>query len=101
MTISFTDEIEEMVSGLPEWEKEARRMIYRFMDGELDIDIHTFLATKIGTSEGWNGTPSFCPKTISDYSDFAEGEAVQDLQDGYNATFAIDFIRMVKESINS
>ena len=93
-------EVEEMVSQFADWEKQAMRIVYRFMEGEWDIDIHTFLETKIGTSEGWNGTPEFCPKTISDYYDFMEGEAVQDLQAGYDASFAIDFIRMVKDSLS-
>lgn len=92
-------EVEEMVSQFADWEKQAMRMVYRFMDGEWDINIHTFLATEIGTSEGWNATPEFCPKTISDYHDYMKGDAKQDLRDGLNASFAIDFIRMVKDSL--
>ena len=88
-------EIEEMVAGLASWEKEARRIVYRFMDGEPNPN---FLATKITCApEGFRGSKkSMCPTTIREYCDYMEAEALQDEAMGFNASFAIDFIRVAK-----
>ena len=87
--------VEQMVSRFAEWEKEAMRIVYRFMEGEWDIDIHTFLDTKLASNaDGWSDID-----TIRDYHDHMKDEAKQDLRDGFNATFAIDFIRMVFDSL--
>lgn len=93
-------EIEEMVHGLNNWEKQARRIVYKFMDGQMDIDINALLAIQIGTSEGWNALPEYCPKTIRDYYEYMEGDAFQDEKAGFNATFAIDFRRMVDDLLS-
>ena len=94
------DEIEKMVHGLDNWEKEARRIVYKFMDGQMDININAFLAINIGTSEGWNALPEYCPKTIRDYYEYMEGDALHDEKAGFNATFAIDFRRMVDDLLS-
>ena len=86
-------EIEEMVHDLPLWEQEPRRMIYRFMNGALDIDINTLLATRlISNADGWSDID-----TIGDYYEYMKDEATQDLHSGLNASFAIDFVRIVEE----
>ena len=96
MNDQYSQEIEDMVAPLPEWEKEARRMVYRYMGGEWDLDIHTFLDTKLSSNaDGWSDID-----TIRDYHDYIKDEASQDLRDGFNATFAIDFIRMVINNSN-
>ena len=92
-------EIEDMVAGLPEWQQEARRIVYRFMEGEGNQDISVFLKTKLPTTKGWRvGFEQYCPKTIAKYYKYMRGEAVQDRQMGFNASFAIDFIRVVDDN---
>ena len=86
----FALEIEQLIANaqhLPEWEKEIRRKVYWFMEGSLDMDITEFLNIKLG----WSDTD-----TIRDYAMEMEGEEILDRQNGMDATFAIDFMRLIR-----
>jgi hypothetical protein len=107
----MTDETEitGMVSNLPHWEKEPRRLIYRFLasgwDGSISGDgkrqTIALLDTKLGVTDGWDGDMRLFPKTIRDYYDYMKGEATQDRRMGLNASFALDFIRVIRDGLKS
>ena len=96
MKSEFALEIEEMVHDLPEWEKEIRRKIYWFMAGELDMDVTEFLNIPVMHLPSRHWSPI---NTIRDYAMDMEGEEILDRQNGMDATFAIDFMRLIRNEI--
>ena len=93
----FLDEIEEMTQGLKEWEKITRCIVYAYMyDSDAFPSVTHFLNTKINGNDGFKIAPLLTLHTIEDYYKYMKHEAQQDLENGYDATFAIDFIRIAE-----
>lgn len=89
-------EIEGMISGLPEWEQEARRIVYSYTyDTDNFPSVYAFLATKLPVK--WGDTRHDIG-TIADYYEYIQPFAVQ-LHGELDATFEIDFIGAVNDSL--
>jgi len=90
-------EVEDMVADLPEWEQDARRIVYRYTYNRSNFhSVYTFLATKV---PGWEPASDEVQELrIADYYRFMQPLAVQDRRDGLDASFAIEFIRAVNDS---
>lgn len=95
------EEIEQLITNADlggEWEKQARRLIYKYMSGygfnDYDCDsekwTNALLDTKLDDSDGM---------TIRDYYEYMKDQAESDRECGFNATFAMDFVRAIASGL--
>ena len=98
MTEEDLQEVADMVADLPEWEQAARRIVYSYTYNPANFhSVYTFLATKV---PGWKPASDEVPELrIADYYRFMQPLAVQDRRDGLDASFAIEFIGAVNDSL--
>ena len=91
-------EIEDLVADLPEWEQVARRIVYSYTYNPSNFhSVYTFLATKVPSWEP--ASDEVQELRIADYYRFMQPLAVQDRRDGLDASFAIEFIGAVNDSL--
>tara|TARA_R100001086_G_C11759463_1_gene237683 strand:+ start:53 stop:442 length:390 start_codon:yes stop_codon:yes gene_type:complete len=91
-------EIEDLVADLPEWEQDARRIVYRYTYNRGNFhSVYTFLATKVPSWEP--ASDEVQELRIADYYRFMQPLAEQDNRRGTYESFAILFIRAVNDSL--